>query len=126
MQEVRKERRAYERYTIDTAEVVYLEGRNIKILKRYTHPLPLKDISQSGIRFEVGQYLGPGSMMDLIISAPSKQKIEIRGNVIWITKNNSDNRYEVGVQFLPFGESRFYNSFKAKQQLEELIKPYLN
>lgn len=124
--ENKKERREVDRFEVQGAEIIYQQEKTFKILERFSKPVPLKDISKSGVRFEVDQYIGPGSLVDLQISVPGLGSIGIKGHVVWIARQEPFDRYHVGIQFLPFGEGHLYNSFASRDQLDRLIKSYLN
>ena len=122
-----KDRRSAERIAIAGAEVLFQQGKTLKILKRFTNPLPLKDINKSGVRFETDQYLGPGSLMELQIAVPGMKKIELKGHVVWIAKQVSSDRYDIGVQFVPFGNGHQYNTLASHAQLDQIVKGnYIN
>jgi hypothetical protein len=124
--EASRERRASERFIVEGAKVLFQQEKSFKILERYSQPLPLKDISESGVRFQVDQYLGPGSLVDLQISVPGLGTIGIKGHVVWIARQEPYDHYHVGVQFLPFGEGYQYNSPTSRDKLDQLINRYIH
>ena len=122
-----RDRRSSERLAIAGAEILYQQGKTFKILKRFTSPLPLKDINKSGVRFQVENYLSPGSQMELQMAIRGTKKFELKGHVVWIAKQVSSDYYDIGVQFMPFGDGHQYNSLASHDQLDQIVKGnYLN
>ena len=61
-----------------------------------------------------------GDQIYLKIDIPGRQKIQIKGRVVWVSEQEIEN-HAVGVQFLPFRTMKGYNTFSAREKLERLI-----
>ena len=120
------ERRTFDRYSVQDASVKYVEDINMGIFKKYSGEFPMMDISQSGVRIEVDKLWREGQEINLMIDIPGHAKIQIRGNIQWIQEYENPIKYEAGVLFLPFGSSKEYNSFRAKNRLDHTIKKLVN
>jgi len=113
------ERRHLDRFKIPGAEISYIlpDGS----LSRAT----LVDITRSSVRFEVKNDIKIDEIIELEIIIPRKEKIVIKGHVVWTSKSGSENPAYVVVQFLPFGSDERYNSMHTYEQLKELSAEYL-
>jgi Tfp pilus assembly protein PilZ len=123
---VYRERRTFDRCAIEDGHVRYVEAFNLGLFKKYSSELPLKDISQSGIRIEVNKFRKPGDEIDMLIDIPGYPSIQIRGHVRWIQEFENPKKIEIGILFLPFGSSKEYNSFRCKSRLDNTIKRLLH
>ena len=121
-----RERRTFDRFTVDAASVKYLAAKGLGIFKSYSEHIPIKDMSQSGIRFDIDRYMGPGSMVEMVIQIPGHSKFRLRGNIRWISEYAGNPSYQVGVQFMPYGSGKDFNSFRDKDRLKSVVNTYLN
>ncbi len=122
MDTAENERRTFNRYSYDGAIVKFIEGRNFGLVKKYSKEYEMKDISRSGICFELDQYRGPGVVIDMIVDIPGKPNLHLRGDVRWVTEVNSSAKYEVGILFAPYGSRKEYNSFRIKDKLKQILE----
>ncbi len=113
------ERRHLDRFKIPGAEVSY------KLPDGSSSRVKLIDITRSGIRFEINNPVIIGEIIELEIIVPRKDKIFIKGHVVWTSKPNSENPAYAVVQFLPFGSDERYNSMQSYEQHKELSEVYL-
>ena len=108
------ERRKMNRYEVPGAWVIF----------RYGEGRPragvLNDISFSAVCFKSEKSFNPGVSMDMIISLPGKDDINIKGHVIRAAKLSAKDIYYVVVQFLIFGTDPRYNSIYSYKQLKDL------
>jgi hypothetical protein len=118
-----KDSRYQERIHIPGAQVLYKKEN--KLFKRFSAPMPLKDITKSGVCFKIIHNLKIGTIIDLKILLPQKQMIRVKGRLVWANYDpqNYDQSF-AGVQFLPFGEGSKYNSFHSLNKLEILSKQF--
>ncbi len=113
------ERRHLDRFKIPGAEISY------KLPDGSSSRVNLVDITRSGVRFETKNAVNIGEIIELEIIVPRKDKIFIKGHVVWTSKPNSENPAYAVVQFLPFGSDERYNSMHSYEQLKELSEEYL-
>ena len=114
------ERRHLDRFKIPGAEISY------KLLDGSWSCVILIDITRSGVRFEIKNTVNVGEIIELEIIVPKKDKIFIKGHVVWTSKSNSENPSYAVVEFLPFGSDERYNSMHSYEQLKELSEEYLH
>jgi hypothetical protein len=113
------ERRHLDRFKIPGAEVSY------KLPNGSSSCVKLVDITRSGIRFETKNGVNIGEIIELEIIVPRKDKIIIKGHVVWTSNPDSKNLPYAVVQFLVFGSDERYNSMQSYEQLKELSEEYL-
>jgi hypothetical protein len=118
-----KERRHLERFEVPGAQILYKSGKAFNIFERYSGPVPLKDITKNGACILIDQQVERGTLVNIEIRIPGQEKIKVKGHVVW-NSYPKDPSY-AGVQFLPYGEGKKYNSFNCRQQLEYLTEQYL-
>ena len=113
------ERRHLDRFKIPGAEISYKSPDGSSSL------VNLVDITRSSVRFETTNAVNIGEIIELEIIVPQKDKIFIKGHVVWTSKPDSENPAYAVVQFLPFGSDIRYNSTNSYDQLKELSEEYL-
>jgi hypothetical protein len=113
------ERRQLDRFKIPGAEILYTlpDGSSSRVM--------LVDITRSGVRFEINNPVIVGELIELEIIVPRKDKIFIKGHVVWTSKLDSENPAYAVVQFIVFGSEDRYNSMQSYEQLKELSEEYL-
>ena len=119
-----RDRRFSERYHFDDAKVYCQENSTFGLFKQFSEPFTLENLTKSGISFKTTQPVSRGDLVQLKIDIPGRQKIKIKGKVVWVAGNQQEQQ-SVGVQFLPFGTMKQYNSFNSREKLEKLINPLL-
>ena len=113
------ERRHLDRFKIPGAEISY------KLPDGSWSRVNLVDITRSGVRFETKNAVNIGEIIELEIIVPRKDKIYIKGHVVWTSKPDLENPAYAVVQFLLFGSDERYNSMHSYEQLKELAEEYL-
>ena len=113
------ERRHLDRFKIPGAEVSY------KLPDGSSSRAKFIDITRSGVRFEINNPVIIGKIIELELIIPQKDKIFIKGHVVWTSKPDSGNPAYAVVQFLVFGSDVRYNSMQSYEQLKELSEEYL-
>jgi Tfp pilus assembly protein PilZ len=116
-----RERRYSQRYQFPDSKVFCQEKTNFGLFKQYSNPFPLNDLTKSGLCFETDKNLSYGDKLNLKIDIPGQQRIHIIGQIRWSAAQRAGTKYKVGVQFLPFGTLKGYNSFHAREKLYRLI-----
>ena len=103
------ERRKFKRIPSST-EITYKQLQKTKSAKFLT-----KNISKTGARFYVHESLAVGSFIWVKIKLLKTFFIfEAIGIIRWLEKSNSENRYEIGVEFVDISE-------ETQQQIEHYI-----
>jgi hypothetical protein len=121
--ERKRERRHLERFEVPGAKVLYKQGKGFHLFERYTGPLPLKDITKNGACIAVDGPVEKGTLLKIEVQLPNQQKFRIKGHVVWTSYPKAPSH--AGVQFLPYGQGKKYNSFDSHELLERLTQEYL-
>jgi len=119
----KRERRYSQRHQFANSNVFCKESTALGIFKQYSDPYPLNNLNKSGLGFQTEKDCIFGDKIHLKIEIPGHHKIQVIGEVRWVSENNMSNQKNIGVQFLPFGSMKGYNSFSAREKLERLIIP---
>lgn len=107
------ERRACTRFEIPGATVSCKEKRLFfakkEINEEYT---PVLDISRGGLRFLGQELLKNKRRVSLTISIPDERiPLSLNGRVLWNSFNPGKSyKYQIGVQFDPYGEKKDQNN----------------
>jgi Tfp pilus assembly protein PilZ len=115
-----RDRRYSQRYHFDEAKVYCQESSTFRLFKQFSEPFDLNDLTKSGICFRTNKHISAGDTIHIKIDIPGHQKIQLKGRVVWVNPQET-NENKVGVQFLPFGTLKGYNTFSAREKLERLI-----
>jgi Tfp pilus assembly protein PilZ len=116
-----RDRRYSKRYQFDDAKVYCVEKSSLGIFKQYSRPFILNDITKGGMSFKTSRKVSTGEKIKLKIHIPGQHNIQVKGKVVWISDLDDQKQRAVGVQFLPFGTIKDYNTFGAREKLERLI-----
>jgi Tfp pilus assembly protein PilZ len=115
-----KDRRYSQRYHFDEAKVYCQENSTLRLFKQFSEPFDMNDLTKSGMCFRTNKKVSSGDTIHLKIEIPGHQKIQLKGRVVWVNRQPTSENM-VGVQFLPFGTLKGYNTFSAREKLERLI-----
>lgn len=122
LQMVKYERRYLDRLEIPGAMVEYKlkNGKSAKV--------ELIDLTKISVRFYIEHIFTKEELIELTIIVKDKEKINVRGNVVWIqtAKENENNQANAVVQFLAFGTDENYNSLQSYELLAQIEKEYSN
>ena len=121
-----KERRNYPRVEVDGAIVAYKKRERFELLNRFSSFYPLRDLAKGGICFELDTQINQGTLVEVKLSVPGEKRISVKGTIVWSTNITGNGRMFAGVQFLPFGKGRRYNSFECWERLEQIISQHYN
>ena len=116
-----RERRYSKRFNFTDGKVFCEEKTTLKVFKQYSEPCILRDLTKSGVSFETTRVVREGEKVNLKIDIPGKKNIQVKGQVAWISDQSDSEQQAVGVQFLPFGSVKMFNSFSTREKLERLI-----
>jgi len=115
-----KDRRYSQRFHFDEGKVYCQENSTFRLFKQFSEPFDLNDLTKSGISFKTSKNITTGDQIYLKIDIPGRQKIQIKGRVVWVSEQDINN-HAVGVQFLPFSTMKGYNTFGVREKLDRLI-----
>ena len=123
------QKRACLRFRIPGATVKYKSQK--KFLKNNDYIAdfcPILDISRGGIRFLAQEMLKFGSHIEMKISIPGETSpLVIKGVVRWYSPNAGKSyKYQIGIQFLPYGESADRNYPGALTKIVALEQKFLD
>ncbi len=114
------ERRTCERFVIPGA-VVYWKRDGLVFPGNFTQDYyPVFDISRGGLRFLDHELFKLGTSVELKIVLPGESEtLLVRGRIVWISLNPGKSyKYQVGIQFAPFGGQKGQN---ARETLSRII-----
>lgn len=123
----RPERRACERFVIPWATASYkVEG--LISSGHFTEDLfPVVDISRGGLRLLTDSLLKVEAKVALKIFIPGDaDALDFKGRVNWAAPHHERSfKYQVGVQFAPYGEKKGENSLEVLKRLKVLEERFL-
>lgn len=123
-----RERRAHERVKIPGARVSYNQRRLFFSKKKYVEEFcPVVEISRGGIRFLGQRLLTTFNKILLRIFIPEESSyITLQGHVKWTSLNPTlMYRYQIGVQFDPYGEKKGFNNPEIRDRIIALEEKFL-
>ena len=121
-----KERRNYPRVEVKGASVAYKKRDGFNLWNSFSQLLPMKDLAKGGVCFETDSYLNNGVIVNMKLDIPGEKKIQMKGTIVWSANITNNGRTFAGVQFLPFGKGKRYNSFESWEKLEQITNQYQN
>lgn len=106
------ERRTCLRFIIPGATVYYREEGLIFPGKYSEDYFPVYDISRGGLRFLNQNFMRVGAGVTLKVIIPQEEiPLVLKGKVSWISTNPGRSyKYQVGIQFAPYGRNKNDNS----------------
>jgi hypothetical protein len=89
---------------------------------------PVLDVSRGGISFLAQEMLKYESLVEMKISIPGETSpLILKGLVRWYSPNPGKSyKYQIGVQFLPYGESKDHNYPGALTKIIALEQKFLD
>jgi hypothetical protein len=103
------DRRHSNRFEIPGARVYYQGEDGLKTETK------LNNLTHGGARFRTGRKLNKGEVIELEIQLPERERILVKGYVVWTSE------MDAAIRFLAFGKKDSFNSFQSYQQLKLLI-----
>jgi Tfp pilus assembly protein PilZ len=130
MGDLNLEKRTCLRFRIPGASVSYKKDKPfLKKGEDYIEEFcPVLDISRGGIRFLSQEILKFESKVALKISIPGETiPMTIKGIVRWYSPNPGKSyKYQIGVQFLPYGEKKDQNNPAVMTKIVALEQKFLD
>jgi hypothetical protein len=124
-----KERKKFKRLKIPRATVNIIQRHFLFYRKKYSEEFcPVVDLSRGGVRFLCRKLLSTSiKKISLQIYIPGERSyLNLKGRIKWISLNPMVNyKYQVGVQFNPFGEKKDHNRPEKLKRIVELEKKIL-
>ena len=112
------DRRNTDRLKISGAQILFKRESGEAAMK------PMKDLTFSGVCFEVDEKMTVGDLIEMRIILPGEESITIKGNIVWSEVNASTKIVYTAVQFLPFGTDERYNPMEIYQKLKKIVSAY--
>ena len=129
MGETNLEKRLCVRFQIPGAEIKYRkESTFFKKSDFGSEPLPLIDLSRGGIRFLAHEIPKFDSRITLRLFLPDEPApLVVEGIVRWYSPNpDARYKYQIGVQLLPYGESKDHNPPEILEKIITLEDKFLS
>ena len=129
MGETNLEKRLCIRFQIPGAEIKYRkESTFFKKSDFGSEPLPLIDLSRGGIRFLAHEIPKFDTRITLRLFLPDEPApLVIEGIVRWYSPNpDARYKYQIGVQLLPYGESKDHNPPEILRKIVALEDRFLS
>ncbi|MDH5467352.1 MAG: PilZ domain-containing protein [Candidatus Aminicenantes bacterium] len=124
-----KERKRFKRLKIPRATVNIIQRHFLFYRKKYSEEFcPVVDLSRGGVRFLCRKLLSTSiKKISLQIYIPGERSyLNLKGRIKWISLNPMVNyKYQVGVQFNPFGGKKDHNRAEKLKKIIELEKKFL-
>ena len=118
------ERRKCRRFEIPGTEVKYQKDRLAFSSRRFSGALPVLDMSKGGLAFSCGEEIKRGKKLILQLLIPNESPLMLRAQVRWQGKEWNNPDITTGVEFMPFGGRRKWNSIETLDVLRELDVRY--
>ena len=120
----KSEKRAFERISIPGAIVEFRKQNKFGFLESFSKPMPLFNLTKSGICFASEKRLDRGEPLCIDITIPGEGKLRLYGKIRWINDDSHAWECLVGAQFTAFGKGSEYNSLKSLDRLRFLQQKY--
>ena len=114
------ERRAQDRLELRESEVYFKQNGLMRTFNRYLGPKEMIDISKSGMGFVTTLPVSLSETVRVKVKIPGEPVLKLQGEVRWVKEADDENEKRIGVQFMPFGNGRRYNSPVSLVQLSLL------
>jgi len=118
------EKRRCHRFEIPEAQVKYKKVWLGFSLRDFSDYRSLENISKGGLAFWCEEKLRLGTKILVQIHTPGEDVLELVGRVRWQGFPAGKLYTVVGVEFMPFGEGKKWNSFEALEALKRLEEQY--
>jgi hypothetical protein len=94
------------------------------LISMYDGPGRLLDLSKSGAGFETVKKVEKDDLLRVRIDIPGEETLVLKGHVRWTAPVAWNGKLRVGIQFMPYGRRRQYNSPFALASLQVLQEKY--
>ena len=118
------ERRAQDRLQLRESEVFFKQNGLLRTFNKYLGPREMIDISKSGMGFITTLSVMLHETVRVKVKIPGEPVLKLQGEVRWVADSDNVNEKRIGVQFMPFGNGRRYNSPVSLVRLSLLSGKY--
>lgn len=111
MEENESRRKTCKRFEIPGATVSFTITKSPLSKKKYEEEFcPVLDMSRGGLKFAGRKSIEINSDITLKISIPGETiPLTFNGKVLWLSAIEEQDKYQIGVQFNPYGEKKGQN-----------------
>ena len=114
------EKRKCQRFEVPGTEVVFKKAGLFGWLSGFSKPCYLINLSKGGVGFSTDVILKSGQKILIKLLLPHAPPLILLGQVRWQAGSGFGQAMATGVQFMPFGDRRGWNSQKALEVLRRL------
>ena len=100
----KSDKRTFERISIPGAVVTFRKKNKFGFLENFSKPMPLVNLTKSGVCFPSEKRLDHGEPLCLDIEIPGEGKLRLYGKIRWINDDSQTWECLVGAQFTAFGK----------------------
>lgn len=119
------EKRRSRRFQIPGGEVRYKKIGLLTLMKDFSKAYPVLNVSKGGLAFACEEKLRRGKKFMVQLLAPNEIPLNLRSRVRWQGQWAGSSAFRVtGVEFMPFGTCRGWNSLEALDVLRRLDTHY--
>jgi Tfp pilus assembly protein PilZ len=118
------DQRAFDRMEIPGASVTFRKQNKFGFLENFSRPMPLFNITKSGICFASDRRFNTGESVCIDIHIPGEENLRLYGKIKWIREAPINSNCYIGAQFSAFGKGSDYNSIKTLDRLRILQHKY--
>jgi len=114
------DRRKCNRFEVLGAEVMFKKAGLFGWLSGFSKTCNLLNLSKGGVGFLTDAILKPGQKVFIVFLVPSAPPLTLRGRISWQASFEFDRTVRTGVEFMPFGSNRGWNSRNVLEVLNRL------
>ena len=119
-----KNRRRCRRFVIPGAEVRYKKTGLLVLLKGFSEPCPVVNISKGGLSFTCDRKLSNGKNLVVELMAPDEVPLRLESIVRRQDRIMGSDKRFTGVEFIPFGGRSRWNTSESLGILKKLDEKY--
>ena len=118
------EKRRCRRFVIPGAAVKYKKTGLLSFGKGFSGPYSVENVSKGGLSFVCDKKLSRGKTLELQLLTPNEEPLLLK-SVVRVRRPVKDtNNKIIGIEFMPFGSRRGWNSQETLDGLRMLDKKY--
>lgn len=118
------EKRKCRRFGIPGGKAKFKKNGLMNIFRRFSKEYPVSNLSKGGLAFICEEQFRPGAKLMVQLLTPNEVPVTLRSRML-AKGQPDDSAYElVGVEFLPFGNRKGWNSLETLDILRKLDEQY--